>query len=667
MFSDKVSEVPNKRLGRVDWKTVRKPKYMPGWAVDKHTFRGKFGRDTKCILKKKPTGMMDEEYDEFHGPREKKDLYSFFIEGVKCTKESLEENPFWERTKELYFLQHPKQQKTAHMTGVYYKTLKQKYSVLFALSTSPQFDYSAKPNGGLFGPPVRTGESSRSNKLRPPPEDQRKLHDFFKPSTSSPSIPTKEEINVDFPVSKSSDSRKRRVSEISDGDVSEQEGMSRAKRRRMKEIEKRKSQYENERLKPARKVSGIASGQFATMAKKLGCPDTLPENLFDDDDEIMRGSKYAALTNSLKKNSSSDDSGSDFLRVPSPFSSPDGSFLKEFELPGTSSIAGPSTSTHRRSFDDTDYAQANGLTDDVMAGLEDEFEQDMSDGDENQEQEEEWKEVAEQEEEDEEVAESNGEEEEEEADMEHNGVLSFRGPLLQLPTSSQKVYTVADLDEDKVVKGPYRNKAKMHRVMFLHQVMKDVLGDQHTLDFEPDLPYLLFPLLKGHKASMEITTRNFTDCISQADIEDAEFLTRDCLGIVQLHKVSPQAIKKLPYTLWSHFLYRFALNIGDSGLYNAITDSKMSFVYGIDMEENRGDVSKALSLLEVMFSKAPRKNLCEAILLSVKEKKIDLFREVCKQPNYAQMDRLSREYDVEYDRGMFIERIKLVRQLVAKL
>ena len=44
------------KLGQIKWQKVGKLTSMPDWAVDKHTFRGKYGKGTKHLVKKKPNG-----------------------------------------------------------------------------------------------------------------------------------------------------------------------------------------------------------------------------------------------------------------------------------------------------------------------------------------------------------------------------------------------------------------------------------------------------------------------------------------------------------------------------------------------------------------------------------------------------------------------------------
>lgn len=199
----------------------------------------------------------------------------------------------------------------------------------------------------------------------------------------------------------------------------------------------------------------------------------------------------------------------------------------------------------------------------------------------------------------------------------HGGML----PLLQKPTSSNKVYTRIDLLGNKVVKGPYQ-LAKYNLLVDFHKRMRQ-LGDVHTLEVEEDYPYIKFPLLRG-KCSVEVSKITFEDHIAKITAQDVDFVTRDSLGIQQVHRMSSQQIQSLPLTLWVHFALRFALNIGDSGLYNAISDGRQ--VVGIDMEEMRKDVdeSKFESVCDFLFSKKPSYDVCKSIEDVISENKEDL-------------------------------------------
>ena len=241
-----------------------------------------------------------------------------------------------------------------------------------------------------------------------------------------------------------------------------------------------------------------------------------------------------------------------------------------------------------------------------------------------------------------------------------------KGPLLQLPTGSAKVYTRLSVDEQKVWKGPYKRE-RMNITLFFHKALKTVLEDPHTLDVESKGPYLIFPMLKGANViQMKTTKKDFTDVIAKTEVKDGVFVLREDLGIVQCHKMGSQKLKLLPMTFWVHFVWRFCLNVGDSGLYNAITDDSLSFLYGIDMEESRTRVAEK-SLVGYLFTKVPSKVYMQEIGNCLKKNKIELVKLVNKPINYARLDKLAKTYSVSYDRSLFIERIKLVRHAAQHL
>ena len=404
MFNDKVRQVTCDFSRAVEWENVAPLTFMPAWAADKHTYRGKYGCDTSNVLKEDllPTRMTEEQFHEFHGPRQKRDLESFFSEGVMCAKQSLEVNPYWEHTKQIYRRQpSAKQQKTKAMTQKYYAELKASHPHIF---------------------------------LHPTAVLKRKT----------------------------------------DGD--------------------------------------------------------LPEGL------------------------------------PSP--------------------------------------------------------------------------------------------------------KRFRGPLLQQPTGAGKVYTCADLSAHKVIKGPYRKQTALNKCLFFNRAMHEAIGDPHTQALELEAgSYVSFPLLQGKGASMQLLQKDFKDPIAKEMVEGVDFLERKSLGIVQLHRLTREQFCKLPVSIWAHFIFRYALNIGDSGLYNAITDTNLSFLYGIDMEEYRGPIAvdKRSKLIAVMFTKAPAKLLSEAILALAKVEKLQLLELISKPIDYAHMGSLAMQYDVNYDRNMFLQRIHNAQRLVSLL
>lgn len=240
------------------------------------------------------------------------------------------------------------------------------------------------------------------------------------------------------------------------------------------------------------------------------------------------------------------------------------------------------------------------------------------------------------------------------------------GPLLQLPTGSAKVYTRLSADKTKVWKGPYK-QGRMNLVLFFHRAMRDVLGDAHTLEVECRQPYLAFPLLKGARVGeIEITKRDFNDVISKVEVREGDFVLRESLGVLQCHKMGADRLKNLPVTFWVHFVWRFCLNVGDTGLYNAITDDELSFVFGIDMEERRARVAEN-SLVGFLFCKMPAKAYVQEIWNCLKTNKTELEKLVNMPVNYAGLDRLAEMYNASFDRALFVGRLKLVREAVNNL
>ena len=215
-------------------------------------------------------------------------------------------------------------------------------------------------------------------------------------------------------------------------------------------------------------------------------------------------------------------------------------------------------------------------------------------------------------------------------DQTNGGIL----PLLQKPTSGNKVYTRLDLANGEVIKGPYTDR-KYALVVSLHHKMI-ALGDKHTLPITQAYPYVKFPLIKKHKP-VKVSKITFEDHIARMTACDVEFVTRDSLGLTQVHRMSHDEVASLPMTLWVHFALRYALNIGDSGLYNAISDG--SQVFGIDMEEMRKKVddSKFTSVCEFLFSGRPSFDLCKVIEKKISRDNMGFVRALYPVLGYATM------------------------------
>jgi len=184
-------------------------------------------------------------------------------------------------------------------------------------------------------------------------------------------------------------------------------------------------------------------------------------------------------------------------------------------------------------------------------------------------------------------------------------------PLLQKPTSGNKVYTRVDLVNNQVIKGPYP-EAKYNLVVYYHQKMIE-MGDVHTLPITEDYPYLRFPLVKGDVDEVCVVKKDIDDHIANIRDIEVDFVERKALGLVQLHKMKHDDIMNQPMTVWNHYALRYILGVGDSGLYNAIYNGRN--LYGIDMEEKRGkvDESKFTSVCQFLFSSLPSKDVCKLI------------------------------------------------------
>ena len=243
-----------------------------------------------------------------------------------------------------------------------------------------------------------------------------------------------------------------------------------------------------------------------------------------------------------------------------------------------------------------------------------------------------------------------------------------RGPLLQLPTGSAKVYTRLDRETNKVWKGPYKTSEKQNLCIFYHRVMREVFGDRHTLDFEKHEKYIAFPLVKSKDATLVTNQKAFYDCIAKQDVSesDGEFIERESFGIVQLHRIDPHHVKDIPMSLWAHFGFRFVLNIGDSGLYNAISVDNMREIYGIDMEERRGRV-KGDDLMNLMFTKLPKRALVVQIENAIRARGDELSEILSTDFDFQKLRRLHEEYGFDDMSENCRNKLKKLRQAVLKI
>ena len=481
----------------VCWPIIPQLNTMPQWAVDKHTFRGKYGKASHHLLKTVPDWMTSNMLQIFHGPRPKMSLWNFFEVGSVIENPSLNDNPYWGLTKTIYYAHPTREQKTNAITKNYISRLKIQYPSLFE-------------NKGV----VCHAESEKMPLLS---------------SKSRKNIPT----------------------------------------------------ISRQRSSPEMKIKVV---QINTSNEKSNKRKAIPVN-----HDIDYGKR--------SRTSTSYKSGCRW--VSSFFSADNGEGQKSYPTVWRKKLSKSESSKGEIMITPCNKPK--------------------------------W---------------------------------SLLGPLLQKPTGPGKVHTVMLKQKKIVLKGPYPLKRR-NLCLFFHRALRGILKDVHVLTIVDKAPYLSFPLLIGPNASLNITKKPYYDLILKREVACGEFVTRDSLGLVQLHKLNAKEIQALPPSLWVHFMYRFALNIGDTGLYNVITD-KHAFVYGIDMEELRGKVVKH-TLLDYMFVKLPAKTVCESILSSLRSKKKHILDLIERQIDVKKIEELAKGYGVEFSPVQFTERIQRLQYILTRL
>jgi hypothetical protein len=382
----------------VNWESVGKIREMPMWATDKHTFRGKFGKSTKLEVMKNNSNMSEDMLNEFHGPRPKRDLMHFFTEGVKEVNPLLEQNPYWEKTMNIYLSFPQNKQKTMLMTKDYVSFL------------------------------------------------QKQMPDIFHKL-----VPKKKQTTL----------------------------------------------------------TSYFSSETTPLNRKRKC---------EDNTEIVKRKKCNIATKSL-----------------------------------TASLC----------------ASGDTVT---------------------------------------------------------NQSLSL--PLLQVPCGIHKSYTRVDIANKIVLKGPME-PSQVRRISAIYMMMKTVFEDIHTVPVIEAGNYLVFPLLKGRNACLSVEQKTIKDCKQGGRVVKTDFMDRSSLGLCQLHKLTEKEISSLPLSLWMHFMFRFIIKIGDSGLYNALTDVERTFVFGIDLDERRSS-SLPENILDILFTRRPRKVLCDIIRKKMKQHQLELIENLNK-------------------------------------
>ena len=244
-------------------------------------------------------------------------------------------------------------------------------------------------------------------------------------------------------------------------------------------------------------------------------------------------------------------------------------------------------------------------------------------------------------------------------------------PLLQIPNGVNKTYVRLDPKEHLVVKGPYRRPGKRDIVVARHNMMREVFEDPHTLRATPVRgSFITFPVVKSAQKCHGYVSKKvlYNDYIMGKNVQNyGNVVDPSCLGIKHLHQLSPEAIGKLPATIWLHFAYRYALNIGDSGLFNAICtndDNEDNLLYGIDLDETRRKPwEPGNGIFSLLFVKDPAKRLKDSILKSLVSNKDFILAKLRVKCTEAMLASYSELVDLE----LMKSRIVLLRDELKNL
>jgi hypothetical protein len=207
-----------------------------------------------------------------------------------------------------------------------------------------------------------------------------------------------------------------------------------------------------------------------------------------------------------------------------------------------------------------------------------------------------------------------------------NQSLSRHLPLLQVPCGAHKCYTRVDIANKIVLKGPMQ-PSQVRRISAIYTMMRTIFEDIHTVPLIEAGNYLVFPLLTGKNACLSVEQKTIKDCKQGGRLVKTDFMNISSLGLCQLHNLMEKEIYSMPLSLWMHFMFRFIIKVGDSGLYNALTDVERTFVFGIDLDETRSS-NLPENLLDILFTRRPRKVLCDQIRKKLKQHKLELIQNV---------------------------------------
>lgn len=208
--------------------------------------------------------------------------------------------------------------------------------------------------------------------------------------------------------------------------------------------------------------------------------------------------------------------------------------------------------------------------------------------------------------------------------------------LPHLGEPQEDVSCLIDANRKRILKGPLPVPS-YRRALFVHNVMRNVFQDTHTLECEGVYPYLSFPLC-GEDV-LEKTKKDTKDLV-----------------------LNPSEV---PISLWLHFVYRYLLGVDNADLQHVLTNEKKEFFYGTGMDEERKSTGKEKTLLTCLFSKPVKKQ--NEYLKPLKTHKSELHARLSDIFHYTSIQKLAEKYSVPITKKDVFKRKWNLLQILNKL
>ncbi len=170
-------------------------------------------------------------------------------------------------------------------------------------------------------------------------------------------------------------------------------------------------------------------------------------------------------------------------------------------------------------------------------------------------------------------------------------------PMLKTPNYATKTNTRVCWDKRKVVKGPYRDYGAIKKLEQRDKFFRSfpvIAGVYLPVEIDEDAMSVLFELItdkttQEHKVETVKKEKSFYDPVCGKQVEPGTslaMLTKGAAMQANVYFKHFQALALLPrLEFWIYMMLRYVAGVGDTGLFNVITDGRGQF-YGIDHEEN---------------------------------------------------------------------------------